>query len=80
MKRGKKKERKLIKKKRGIKHHSKLLLLLGSKIIIAFVAFLIGLYIGSFAKDTYVVLFIAFTIACVLYLLSIVHVVKWLKI
>ncbi len=68
------------KHKRGAKHHIKLATLIASKLIIAFASFLIGLYFGSFVENTYFVLMIALLIAVVIYLLSILNVIKLLKI
>lgn len=63
-----------------IKHHGKLLVLLTSKIVILFLAFIIGLFIGYRISEPPLLIFIAGIIGIVLYLLGVLHVVKWLKI
>ncbi len=70
------------KKKRfhRIKHHGKLFLLITSKLVLVFAAFLIGLYIGHFFSNPPILILIAFAIGIILYLVSILHIIKWLNI
>jgi len=84
-KRGKKK--KVLKKPKPqkakyhkLKHHGKLLILLTSKLILVFISFLIGLYIGRIFADPPILIMIAFIVGIGLYLLSVLHVIKWLQI
>jgi F0F1-type ATP synthase assembly protein I len=86
-KRGRKKSRKTkkrIKSKKShshrLKHHGKLLILLTSKLILIFISFLIGMYIGSLFADPPILIMIAFIVGIGLYLLSVLHVIRWLEI
>lgn len=63
-----------------IKHHGKLVILLTSKIVLVFIAFIIGLYVGNLVSDPPLLIFIAAIVGLVIYLLGIFHVIKWLKI
>jgi uncharacterized membrane protein YjjP (DUF1212 family) len=83
MKKGKKTKKKSKSKKRKtsrIHHHGKLFVLLPSRLALAFGAFLIGLYLGYLFADPPLLILIAFVVGIFLYLFSILHVIKWLKI
>lgn len=73
-------KKKGVKKARGVKHHAKLLTLIVSKLVLAFLSFSIGIYIGSAVSEPRLAILIAFVIAILIYVLSIMHVMKWLKI
>jgi len=61
-------------------HHIKLATLFTSKIILSFLAFTVGLYVGSLTHNTFIAILVAFGLGILLYLMSILHVIDWLKI
>ncbi len=62
------------------RHHKvKLATLFTSKIVFALIAFTIGLYIGSFVESTFSSLLIAFGLAILTYLLSVIHIIDYLN-
>jgi len=63
-----------------VKHHFKLAGLFASKLIMSFVAFIIGLYLGSLIADTFTALFIGVVIAALIYLLFVLHIIDWFNI
>jgi len=74
-------------KKRYPKHHKihkrhhrvKLATLFFTKIVIAIVAFTIGLYLGTFTNSTFAALLIAFGLAILTYLFTVLHVIDYLE-
>jgi hypothetical protein len=61
-------------------HHVKLAALFASKIVLAMISFTVGIYVGSITNNTIIALFIAFGLGILLYLMSILHLIDWLKI
>jgi hypothetical protein len=61
-------------------HHVKLAALFTSKIIIAIISFTVGIYVGSLTSNTFISLLIAFGLGILLYLMSVLHLIDWLKI
>jgi hypothetical protein len=66
--------------RKGIKHHVKLATFLALKLIIALALFTLGVYIGKIFHNPLVIVTIASVIAVLLYLLSILHVIKLFRI
>lgn len=61
------------------KHHVKLTALFASKIFLVLLGFFIGLVIGTITENVWVTLFIAFAVAVIFYIISILHLIDWLN-
>ena len=63
------------------KHHAKLTALFAAKLIIAFLAFTLGVSIGAWISSNPLVIFIvAVIITIAVYFFAIINLVKWLRI
>lgn len=79
-KRGKKLTKKEHHERLHKRHHRiKLATLFTSKLALAILSFTVGLYLGTFTHSTFAALMVAFALAIITYLFTVLHIVDYLR-